>query len=174
MVAFQLAGRATRDALYLSTFSMATLPRMVIASSVLAAIVCIAVSNLMARTGPARVVPRLFLLSGLLLVAEWGLAGVARPAAAILFYLHFSSLGALLVSGFWAMVNERFDPRTARRAIGRITLGATVGGLLGGIVPERVGAVLSDPGRVPRPLRLARARHQAAGLGGSRGGVSRQ
>ncbi len=143
MVAFQLAGRATRDALYLSTFPLSTLPRMVMASAVLAAVICIAVSRKMASTGPARLVPRLFVVSAILLLVEWGLAGVARPAASILFYLHFSALGALLISGFWAMVNERFDPRTARRVIGRITVGATVGGLLGGLLPERVGAALS-------------------------------
>jgi hypothetical protein len=38
------------------------------------------------------------------------------------------------------MVNERFDPRTARRAVGRITTGASLGGLVGGILPERIGA----------------------------------
>ncbi len=61
----------------------------------------------------------------------------------VLLYLHFTALGALLVSGFWAIVNERFDPRTARRTIGHITAGGSVGGLLGGLLPERVGAMLS-------------------------------
>jgi hypothetical protein len=57
-------------------------------------------------------------------------------------YLHLTALGAIMVSGFWAMVNERFDPRTARQLIGRITVGASVGGLLGGVLPERVGTAL--------------------------------
>jgi hypothetical protein len=64
-------------------------------------------------------------------------------------YLHFTGFGALLVSGFWALVNERFDPRTARGALGRITAGASLGGLLGGILPERVGAALQLSAMLP-------------------------
>jgi ATP:ADP antiporter, AAA family len=142
-VAFQLAGKATRDALFLSTFGVAALPRMLIASAVISVALTLGLTRVMARTGPGRLVPRLFWLSGLLLLLEWALSGPARPIAAVLFYLHFGGLGALLVSGFWALVNERFDPRAARGAIGRITTGASLGGLLGGILPERVGATLS-------------------------------
>ncbi len=142
-VAFQLAGKATRDALFLSTFGVAALPRMLIASAIISVILTLALTRVMARMGPGRLVPRLFWLSGALLLAEWALAAPARPLAAVLFYLHFGGLGALLVSGFWALVNERFDPRSARGAIGRITTGASLGGLLGGILPERIGATLS-------------------------------
>jgi ATP:ADP antiporter, AAA family len=149
MVAFQLAGKATRDALYLSTFGVAALPRMVIAASLLSALVTIGLSRAMARIGPGRLVPRLFALSALFLMLEWALAGAMRPAAAAVFYLHFTSLGALLVSGFWAMVTERFDPRAARGTVGRITAGASVGGLLGGILPERVGAGLPVTAMLP-------------------------
>jgi hypothetical protein len=148
-VAFQLAGKATRDALFLSTFGVAALPRMVILSAVLSVALTLGLTRVMARTGPGRLVPRLFWLSGLLLLIEWALVGPARSAAAVLFYLHFGGLGALLVSGFWALVNERFDPRAARGAIGRITTGASLGGLLGGILPERIGATLSLPAMLP-------------------------
>lgn len=148
-VAFQLAGKATRDALFLSTFGVAALPRMVITGAIVSAALTLGLTRVMARYGPGRLVPRLFGLSGVLLLLEWALSGPARPAVAILFYLHFGGLGALLVSGFWALVNERFDPRSARGAIGRITTGASLGGLLGGILPERVGATLSLTAMLP-------------------------
>lgn len=148
-VAFQLAGKATRDALFLSTFGIAALPRMLMIAAVVSAALTIGLTRVMARTGPGRLVPRLFALSGVLLLLEWALAGPARAATAVVFYLHFGGLGALLVSGLWALVNERFDPRTARGAIGRITTGASLGGLLGGILPERVGATLSLPAMLP-------------------------
>jgi AAA family ATP:ADP antiporter len=89
------------------------------------------------------------------------LAAQSRQAAAILVYLHLTGLGALLVSGFWAMVNERFDPSTARRTIGQITAGGSLGGLLGGILPERVGAVLPLTAMLPI---LAGLQLLAAGL----------
>lgn len=143
MIAFQIAGKATRDALFLSSFGVAALPLMVIAAAAMSATVSVGLARLMAQNRPGRVVPRLFALSALLLLAEWALALQSRRPAAILLYLHFTALGALLVSGFWAIVNERFDPRTARRTIGHITAGGSVGGLLGGLLPERVGALLS-------------------------------
>jgi ATP:ADP antiporter, AAA family len=142
IIALQLAGKSTRDALLLSTFGVAALPPMVIAAAVLSMGMTIGLARVMSRTRPGRLVPRLFLLSSVLLLAEWLLAAESRPAAAILLYLHFTGLGALLVSGFWAIVNERFDPSTARRTIGQITAGGSLGGLLGGLLPERVGTVL--------------------------------
>lgn len=149
IITFQLAGRATRDALFLSTFGVAALPAMVIAAAVVSAILSVVLARIMARSRPARLVPRLIGLSALLLMAEWALASQARPPAAVLIYLHFTALGAIMVSGFWAMVNERFDPRTARRTIGHITAGGSVGALLGGLLPERVGAALPLTAMLP-------------------------
>jgi hypothetical protein len=143
MIAFQIAGKATRDALFLSSFGVAALPAMVIAAAVVSAVVSVLLARVMARSRPSRLVPRLFALSALLLLAEWGLALQTRRPAAVLLYLHSTALGALLVSGFWAIVNERFDPRTARRTISHITVGGSLGGLLGGLFSERVGATLS-------------------------------
>jgi ATP:ADP antiporter, AAA family len=161
IIAFQLAGKSTRDALLLSTFGVAALPPMVIAAALLSMALTIALARLMARMRPARLVPRLFLLSALLLIAEWMLAGESRAAAAILVYLHLTGIGALLVSGFWAIVNERFDPSTARRTIGEITAGGSLGGLLGGLLPERIGAVLPLTAMLPI---LAGLQLLAAGL----------
>jgi ATP/ADP translocase len=149
IITFQLAGKATRDALFLSTFGVAALPSMVIVAAVLSGTLTILLARVMARSLPARLVPRLFLFSAFILAAEWGLASEAPRATAILVYLHLTALGAILVSGFWAIVNERFDPSTARRSIGRITAGASIGGLLGGLLPERVGTVLPVTAMLP-------------------------
>jgi ATP/ADP translocase len=116
---------------------------------VLSAALAVYLARIMARNRPAWLVPRLFVLSSFLILAEWTLVGSARRAAAVLVYLHFTALGAILVSGFWAIVNERFDPRTARRTIAQITAGGSLGGLLGGILPERVGAALSLTAMLP-------------------------
>lgn len=149
IIAFQLAGKATRDALFLSAVGVGSLPFMVIAAAVLSAVLSILLARIMARKGPGRMVPRLFALSAVLLMSEWALAPRARAATAILVYLHFTALGAVLVSGFWAIVNERFDPRTARQVIGRITAGGSLGGLIGGLLPERVGASLPVTAMLP-------------------------
>jgi hypothetical protein len=68
---------------------------------------------------------------------------------AVLFYLHFAALGAVLVSSFWSLVGERFDPRATRRHVGRIVAGGTVGGVLGGILAGRVAVTLSVDAMFP-------------------------
>ena len=148
-VAFQLAGKATRDALFLSTFGIDALPSMFIAAAIVSATLTILLTRVMMRVGPARLIPPLFATSSALLLIEWWLTRSARPIAAVAVYLHFAGLGALLVSGFWAIVNERFDPRTARSTIGRITTGASLGGVLGGVLSERVGALFDLPLMLP-------------------------
>ncbi|HEY5940169.1 MAG TPA: hypothetical protein VIT87_05065, partial [Gemmatimonadales bacterium] len=110
MIAFQIAGKATRDALFLSSFGVDALPAMVIAAAVVSAVVSVVLARVMARSRPSRLIPRLFGLSAVLLLAEWALVVQARRPAAAILYLHFTALGALLVSGFWAIVTERFDP----------------------------------------------------------------
>ena len=149
IITFQLAGKATRDALFLSTFGVAALPSIVIVAAVLSGVLAIALARVMGRTGPGRLVPRLIGLSAALLLAEWVLSAEARRPAAVLVYLHLTALGAITVSGFWAVVNERFDPRTARSAVGQIAAGGSIGGLLGGVLPERVGAALSLTAMLP-------------------------
>ncbi len=142
MIAFQIAGKATRDALFLSTYEIMALPAMVMAASALSLVLAGLASRAGGRLDPARVVPQGFALSAMLTLGEWALVGEYRRAVAIVMYLHFTGLGALLISGFWSVVSERFDPRTAKRQIARIAVGGTVGGLLGGIMAERGAALL--------------------------------
>jgi hypothetical protein len=149
MIAFQMAAKATRDALFLSTFDVSALPRMVIVAALVAVGVALLASRWMTAVGPGRLVPAAFALSAALLLAEWALIGPFRRGVAIALYLHYAALGAVLISGFWSVVNERFDPRTAKRYVGRIAAGATVGGVLGGLLAERVGATLSMAAMLP-------------------------
>ena len=133
IIAFQVAAKATRNTLFLSSFDVALLPRMVMASAIISVLAALAASRWMTKVGPGRLIPIAFSVSAVLLVAEWGLVRVSPDAGAVVVYLHYGALGAVLISGFWSVVNERFDPRTAKRYIGRIAAGGTVGGLLGGL-----------------------------------------
>ncbi len=149
MIGYQMAAKATRDALFLSSFDVSALPAMVMVSAALSVLLAFAASRMMTSFGPARLVPVLFASSAVLLLVEWGLLGQFRRPVAVLVYLHYGALGALLISGFWSIVNERFDPRTAKRHVSRIAAGATVGGLLGGILAERVAVYLSMAAMLP-------------------------
>src|SRR5262245_41680799 len=105
-----IAGKATRDALYLANLDVTTLPAIVIATAVLSIALVFAVSRFLRKVSPVTFVPLAFAISGLLLVASWLLASSMPVLAARLVYLQISGLGPLLGSSFWLIATERFDP----------------------------------------------------------------
>jgi hypothetical protein len=139
MLAHLVASKALRDAAFLSVWPVARLPLMMIvtAAAVVAAVPIYA--RLLGRWGPRRVVPCGFLLSAALHVLEWRLS-VRTPWVAGLMYLHVAGLGAILLSGFWSLASEVFDPRTARASFGRIAAAGTLGGLAGGVLSAGLAA----------------------------------
>jgi AAA family ATP:ADP antiporter len=142
LIAHQVAARALRDAFFLSAFDVRSLPFVMMASAVLALAGAEALAVALTRRAPGRVVPAAAWLSALLLVVEWGLARTWPRPAAVVVYLHVATFGGTLVSGFWSLVNERFDPYTARRVVGRIGAGATAGGVAGGVIAWIASQVL--------------------------------
>lgn len=142
LVAQQVGSKATRDAAFLSRFEVTDLPAMMVGAAVLSVLLIVGFSRLMARLGPAYLMPRAFTASAASLLVIWASLFIWPRFASVLLYLQVSAAGALLVSGFWSLANECFDPRQAKREIGRIGVAATFGGLVGGILAERVGAHL--------------------------------
>lgn len=140
MIAAQVGSKATRDALFLDVFSASELPKAMLASAVLSPFAVLAMAQGLSKLSPARLVPLLYVLSAAAFGGEYVLSARHPEIAAGVIYLHVAVLGALLVSGFWSVVSERFDPHTAKKVIGRITAGATSGGLIGGVIAERVAA----------------------------------
>lgn len=133
MIAQQLAGKAVRDAFFLSHFASATLPTFMMAASLLSIASVFATGALYRRVAPARVLPTAFLVSGIWFCLEWAASPYYPRLAAASVFIHTSSFGAIVVSGFWSVMNEALDPSTAKRNIGRIAGGATFGGVLGGL-----------------------------------------
>jgi AAA family ATP:ADP antiporter len=149
MIAQQVAGKATRDALFLSHFSVKTLPAMMGVSAIASLAAALWLSRMMLRHTPAKVVPVGFGASALVLLAAWGLSFPAPRLAALLLYLYTSLFGAAMVSAFWSLINETFDPHTSRRAVTAIAGGGTLGGLLGGLAAWRMSAVIQVPTMLP-------------------------
>jgi hypothetical protein len=140
-----VAGKAVRDTLFLAHVGIASLPAMVIGTSIFSIALIAATSRGVSRLSPARFVSWAFAVSALLLLVEWALTYTAPGLASVLVYLHISGLGPILGSGFWLVTTERFDPRTAKKRFGQIAGGGTFGGLMGGLLAERV-AVLAGVG----------------------------
>jgi hypothetical protein len=144
LIAQQVGSNAIRDGLFLSSFAVTTLPYFIAGSALLAIPTAQASGRLLVRFGPRRVVPALLALSGALFLTEWALLGPQPRAAAVLLYLHSSVLGGIAVSAFWSLLNERFDPHSAKPLLARVAAAATFGGLVGGVGAERVAALLSQ------------------------------
>jgi AAA family ATP:ADP antiporter len=138
MIAYQVASRAARDTLFLSNFDFARLPVMVAVASAISIGVALLTTRVIAAYGPARVIPAGFGVSAVLTIGEWWLATQNAGVAAVVVYLHVVALSPALISGFWSVMTERFDPRSAKREFGRIAGFGTLGGLLGGVVAERI------------------------------------
>ena len=145
LVAQQVAGRATRDALFLSTFPVSALPLAMIASAVVSTLAVLGFSAALTRRSPARVVPAALAAGTVLLLAEWGLTVTHPRLAAVAVYLHMAAFGATVLSSFWSLINELFDPYTARRVMDRVGLGASLGGVMGGLLAWTAAGVAPVP-----------------------------
>ncbi len=138
IIAHQVAGKATRDAIFLSQFEVAALPKVVMVAAILSMFGVLVFARLVARFGPMRVIVGVFLVSASAFLLEW-LAMPASPrVVAVVLYLQMAAFGAVLISGFWSVINERFDPYTARQTIAKVGAAATLGGVLGGLVAGQV------------------------------------
>jgi hypothetical protein len=139
MLAHQVAGKAARDALFLSQFNPSFFPLMVMAGSAVSIVGGLLNSRILQAVTPARMVPWTFLLSSALHFGEWGLRNSPyRSVMVVVVYIHIVGLGAIVLSSFWSLLNERFDPRTGKKYFGRIAGIGTVGGILGGVAAERL------------------------------------
>jgi hypothetical protein len=160
MLGHSVAAKAFRDAAFLAVWPTSALPLMVVGASVPVVAAVPVFAKLLGRFGPRVVVPIGFILSAALHALEWQLSS-RQPWVAVLIYLHVAGLGALLLSGFWSAVSERFDTRSARDSFGRIAAAGTVGGALGGVAAERFAVTLP----VDSVLLLLSALHVLTAIG---------
>lgn len=149
VLAGQLAGKAARDAIFLHSFSVTYLPVVLAISSALAIGATFLVARSMTRRAPVQLVRVINGASACLLAIEWLLLDRLPRPLAVVVYMHQALLGPILVSGFWSVVSECFDPRAARRFVGTIGTGATLGGLAGAVIAERVAAMLGTAALLP-------------------------
>jgi len=100
LIAQQVGAKTTRDTLFLENFDVSLLPRTLAAAAVVTVVFVLGAGRLIARFGPARVVPAALVASGVLQLGVFAWARVAPAPAAVGYYLLVAATGALLVSGF--------------------------------------------------------------------------
>jgi len=146
MGAHLVAAKALRDTTFLTSGPATALPLMMTGTAVFTAALVPVFSRLIRRFSSIRVVALGFALSATAHLLEWVWYDASRWTAVII-YLHLAGASAVLLSGFWSLVAERFNPAGARAAFGRIGAAGTAGGLAGSIAAERIASTLS-PGAV--------------------------
>src|SRR5438270_6416776 len=100
MIAHQVAGKAVRDALFLTSFSVTSLPPVMALGAGLSLAAALWMSRLLTRYSPSVVLPILFAASMCGLVVEWAIGRVSPPATAVAVFLHTAVFGPLLISAF--------------------------------------------------------------------------
>jgi AAA family ATP:ADP antiporter len=164
MLAHQVAGKALRDGLFLSRFAASDLPKIVAASALVAVLLGLGFARILGRYGPFRVVPIAFGAGAVMHLAEYLMlqspSDEVRSVVITLVYLHLVGFGAILLSGFWSIANEFFDPREAKLRFGRIAGAGTIGGIAGGLMAERTAAMFG----VDAVLLLLTGLHVAAAV----------
>jgi hypothetical protein len=173
LIAQQVGGNAIRDGLFLSHFPVQSLPYFMGGAAILAIGGAQLSGRLLARVGPVRLVPVLFATNAALFVVEWMLLGWQPRAAVAILYMHSGVLGAIAISSFWSLLNERFDPHSAKPLMTRVAAAATIGGFVGGVSAERV-AVLLPEGMLLPLLGLIGAACIAGGLAVGKGAPVRR
>ncbi len=131
MIGHLQGGKTVRDALFLSNFDVTELPKMMIATAVFSALAVIGFSRTLSRFGPARLTPPLYIFSSIISVAEWVGMAFWPHIVTVVLYLHVTVLDSLLISGFWSIINERYDPYSAKKVISQMVIFTALGGLLG-------------------------------------------
>jgi AAA family ATP:ADP antiporter len=71
---------------------------------------------------------------GALLVVFWFLFQIGAEWVSVALYVLGLTLGVLLISQFWTLANDVYDPRQARRLFGFVGGGASLGGAAGAAV----------------------------------------
>ena len=160
MLAHQVASKAFRDAAFLAAWPATALPLMIFATASLSVALVPVFSRLLSRFSPLAVVSTGFALSAAGHAAEWVFYGHGRLIVVVI-YLHLAVVNALLLSGFWSLIAERFDPAGARAAYGRISAAGTAGGVLGSFAAERVAMMV----RLDAVLLLLTALHVLCACG---------
>jgi ATP:ADP antiporter, AAA family len=135
-----VTGKTARDALFCAYFPSTELPKTMVAGAALSALLALLATRAFRRLSPGSILPAVLLVNAFGFIVEHAAFAASPRTVAMVLYLHVSAVTGLVASGFWSIVNERFDPHALRRAISRIGLGGTIGGFVGGLIAERLAS----------------------------------
>ena len=143
------AGKAARDALFLSSFDPTTLPLVIIAAAVVGMVLVAATSTTLQRVGPVAFSAAVFGVNAALFLGLWWIGDSFPRTSAAGVYLVVSGMAPIVGSGFWLIASEHFDPRAAKKHFGPIAAAGTMGGVAGGVIAAGVSSLIGVSAILP-------------------------
>jgi AAA family ATP:ADP antiporter len=144
MTAYNIVKPITRSK-FISDLGADNLPWVQLGAGILIGLIMHAYSRATAALPRRVVIPLTQAACAGLLLIFWVLFSAGYQSASVGFYVLGLILGILLVSQFWTLANDVYDPRQAKRLFGFIGGGASLGGATGAaitaIIVGRVGTV---------------------------------
>jgi AAA family ATP:ADP antiporter len=143
LIAAITIAKTARDSLFLSDLPVQYLPYVFFGLAIWTAIATYLFGRFTASQPTHIVLARsnLIIAASLFLFAAWFWAAPGAPAVA--FYIWLGAYGVLAVAQFWILVDERINPRQARRLFTVVAAGGILGGVFGGalaVVEGQLGA----------------------------------
>ncbi len=130
MTAYNILKPSTRS-LFISQLGAERLPWVLLAAGVLIGVIMQGYSKAVTLIPRRWVIPVAQGVMVALLVLFWALFQTGSDWVAVGFYFYGLILGILLISQFWTLANDIYDPRQAKRVFGFIGGGASLGGMAG-------------------------------------------
>ena len=142
MTAYNIVKPITRSK-FISGLGADNLPYVLLAAGLIIGVLMQLYSWSIARLPRRAVIPVTQGVAAALLVVFWFLFRNGGNWVSVTFYVVGLILGILLISQFWTLANDVYDPRQAKRLFGFIGGGASLGGAVGAgltsLAVERVG-----------------------------------
>ncbi|MGB5878518.1 MAG: Npt1/Npt2 family nucleotide transporter, partial [Thermoanaerobaculia bacterium] len=131
LIAAFVLSRSLREAFYLATFDVRTLPYITVGTTVLGLPTVALFAWALTRFNARKVVRVCLVVFGLGLAVLMPL--IAEVEAAVVAFYLWTALGTMVIaSGFWIVASEQFALREAKRLFGLISAGGTAGAMVMG------------------------------------------
>ena len=141
MTSYNIVKPLTR-AQFISDLGADNLPWVLLVAGVLIGIIMSLYTRVVRRLPPRSVIPLTQASIAILLLGFWVLFQTGQIWPSTAFYVFGQIMGLLLISQFWMLANDVYDPRQAKRLFGFIGGGASLGGVAGSaVVAFLVGSV---------------------------------
>ena len=126
--------KSLRNASYLSGLGDEKLPLAYFLTAILMGFIVNLHSRLQVRLPRSRLITLSLLFFFSNIVVFWWLFGRGWKWVPVIFWVWANVFAIVLVTQFWMLVNDVFNPREAKRMIGFIGSGAQLGAILGGVL----------------------------------------